>query len=108
MTVKWNWEYSTGGYTIHREDMTQQLWFQAIDTKCGNFAADALCEWLTKLEIVNTQLLEALKRIGDPRMWRKLNGELTWAGETPSGNEIETESPLAIAAAAIAAAGGQP
>jgi hypothetical protein len=47
-------------------------------------------------------LLAACKRVGDRVMWRSLNGELAWRGETPDGNEIETQHPVSILQAAIA------
>jgi len=47
-------------------------------------------------------LREALERIGDPRMWRMVSGGLQWYGETPDGNEIETDHPLDIIRAALA------
>jgi hypothetical protein len=47
-------------------------------------------------------LLAACKRVGDRAMWRSLNGELVWRGETPDGNEIETQHPVSILQAAIA------
>lgn len=40
--------------------------------------------------------IEAIRRVRDPRMWRIVNGDLHWRGETPDGNEIETESPLVL------------
>jgi hypothetical protein len=40
--------------------------------------------------------LVAIERVGDPSMWRNLNGELVWRGETPDGNEIETQDPRQI------------
>lgn len=61
------------------------------------------------------ELLVALHRIADPRMWRDgrpsgCDGDALWAGETPDGNEIDTGTPLSIARAAIAkaTAGGTP
>ena len=51
-------------------------------------------------------LEDALRRIGDPRMWRKPReggmGNLVWAGATRSGNEIEPSDPLQIAHQALA------
>ena len=49
------------------------------------------------------KLAEALRRLGNRRMWRELNGELVWRGD--DGNEIETEDPRDIASAALKAHG---
>ena len=46
---------------------------------------------------------EGLERISDRRMWHRLNGELTWRGQTADGNEIEVEDPRDIARMALAA-----
>ena len=42
------------------------------------------------------EVVEALERVGDRRMWRYAGGELVWRGMSSDGNEIEVESPLDI------------
>lgn len=45
---------------------------------------------------------EALKAIGDPRMWRDTGCGLTWEGVTTDGNEVETNNPVEISKEALA------
>lgn len=47
-----------------------------------------------------------IERVRDVKMWRRLNGELVWVGQTPDGNEIETESPLTLLENALTALQG--
>lgn len=54
-------------------------------------------KFIDQLRAKNRQLTEALGRLADRRMWRRRNGELVWAGETPDGNEVETDDPRDIA-----------
>lgn len=35
-----------------------------------------------------------IARLADRRMWRYELGEIIWFGETPDGNEIETDDPV--------------
>lgn len=35
-----------------------------------------------------------IERLADRRMWRYEMGEIIWRGETPDGNEIETDNPV--------------
>src|SRR3990167_3124228 len=53
--------------------------------------------------VLTCPVREGLERISDRRMWHRLNGELTWRGQTADGNEIEVEDPRDIARMALAA-----
>ena len=49
------------------------------------------------------EIINDIERVYDAKMWRDRAGDLQWRGETPDGNEIETENPRTLLARALVA-----